>query len=116
MNLDNFFKKLGDKFPLDYREGYFDGFEAGYKTSIKNLVSISPKIMKFIAEEQFKLDKKEWKIKPPIKSGDYDVIAITNSGSDKVLFEKNISYSTDDGWQIGNNWDVVAWKENEVKK
>ena len=47
--------------PLDYRQGYFDGFEAGYKTSIKNLVNISPKLMEFIAEEQLKLKKEKEK-------------------------------------------------------
>jgi len=55
------FSDMGKKLPIDYRLGYMEGFEAGYKKSIIHIVEISPMVMKYLAEEQYKLKKEKTK-------------------------------------------------------
>ena len=44
----------------------------------------------------------------PKKEGTYLVIAESLKGN---VLKEEVEYSADDGWQIGNNWDVLLWKE-----
>lgn len=39
----------------------------------------------------------------------FEVVAISCING-VLMTEKGIGYSTDDGWQVGNNWDVLCWK------
>jgi len=61
----------------------------------------------------------EWKLSKegcqPKKDGEYEVIGITNVGSNICKYDF-VNFSVDDGWQIGNNWDVIVWKEKQGEK
>ena len=49
----------------------------------------------------------------PSTSGEYLVIGESITG--KVMKDL-VDYIDDDGWQIGNNWDIIVWKKQDVKK
>lgn len=44
----------------------------------------------------------------PEEDGEYEVIGQELGG--KVM-KDTIEYCTDDGWQCGNNWDVLLWRK-----
>jgi len=44
----------------------------------------------------------------PKESNKYRIIGISTKGN---VVEEIVDYSSDDGWQIGNNWTVLWWKD-----
>lgn len=49
----------------------------------------------------------------PSKDGEYELIAMEMSGEVQLT---RVQFSTDDGWQTGNNWNPIAWREIEDEK
>lgn len=49
--------------------------------------------------------------KEPSCSGEYVVIAKSMKG--KIL-EEIVDFCIEDGWQIGNNWNILVWKDSII--